>query len=234
MIVNVAVKDKSIKVSVGDGKQTFKWLASVVQSRIAQYNLLKNHYEKDSHIVTEIRNHAGELINPGDCIFEHYGPSGLNVTATISTSFPIDDWENPDMGDWMRVAYIKSEIGQHWATEMEAWRDSLRRMKELQGSTGDAADSHMNNLIVQRAMPPPSNLITIGYNFSESDINSAFDLDWGTMKWQWLKPTDHEKSALGDVLKSYYSLVCNLFAHYCGTGQGMLVDMRCCFFLFQW
>jgi hypothetical protein len=62
MIIEVKVKDRMVSVSVGDGKQTFKWLASVVQARIQQYGVLKSRFEDDNYIVTEVRNRSGELI----------------------------------------------------------------------------------------------------------------------------------------------------------------------------
>jgi hypothetical protein len=37
------------------------------------------------------------------------------------------------------------------------------------------------------------------------------------MKWSWLPVLDPVR--LGDCLRSLYSSVCNIFAHYCGVGQ---------------
>ena len=213
MIVTVKVNESSLKISVGDGKQSFKWLASVIASRIKENKKLRSLYEQESYIVTELRNASDELLNPADYLYEHAGQGGLTVSATLATSFPTDEWENPNMNHWMKASYVHSEVGSHWAEEIDAWRDSLERMKETNGT----------NILVQRALPPQSNLIQInGYSFTEADINSAFDLDWGAMKWNWLSPTDHQKNLIGDVLKSHYTLICNIFAHYCGLGKGKL------------
>ena len=217
MIVNVKVYDANVKISCGNGRQNFKWLASVVQARIKQYGVLKHRFEKDTYIITEIRNTSGQLLNPADLLCEHAPSGNLEVTAVIATSFPVDEWENPEMGDWMRSAFVKSDIGVNWVTEIEAWRDSLTKMKaSSKGEGGQDA-----NIMLHRAQPQSSNFIQIGFDFTETDINSAFDLDWSIMKWDWLQPSELLKNQLGDVLKTNYALICNIFAHYCGVGQGM-------------
>jgi len=81
---------------------------------------------------------------------------------------------------------------------------------------------------LHRAQPQTSNFIQIGFDFTESGIDYAFDLDWSVMKWDWLQPSELLKNQLGDVLKQNYTSLCNLFAHYCGVGQGNQPD---CFFV---
>lgn len=217
MIINVKVKDATVKISCGNGRQSVRWLGSVVQSRIKQYGVLKNRFEDDNYIVTEIRNTDGHLLNPADLLCEHSDSGTLSVTAIVATSFPVDEWEIPELGDWMRNAHVKSTVGMQWVTEIEAWRDSLKTMKQKKNT-----DGHESNILLHRAQPPSSNLVQIGHNFTESDIDSAFDLDWSVMKWDWLQPTELQKNQIGDVLKSNYAVVCNFFAHYCGVGQGNL------------
>ncbi|KAJ1437193.1 hypothetical protein B484DRAFT_392916, partial [Ochromonadaceae sp. CCMP2298] len=183
MIIEVKVKDQNVSISVGDGKQTFKWLASVVQARIQQYGVLKSRFENDNYIVTEVRNKSGELINPADRLYEHADLGKCSVTAIVATSFPVgmtaftvfitvfitvftpvftvsitiftvftvftvftlsitvfnvfitvftvfitvftvDEWENPQMGEWMKSAVVKSGVGANWHSEIDAWRDS--------------------------------------------------------------------------------------------------------------
>jgi hypothetical protein len=220
MIVTVKVLDETVKVSCGNGRQNFKWLGSVVQSRIKQYGVLKNKFQEDHYIVTEIRNTDGQLLNPLDLLTEHAIGDNLSCTATVVSSFPVDEWENPEMGDWVRIANVKSEIGMNWANEVQAWRESVDKVKKSSSAKADGSTETSSNMLLHRALPPNSNLIQIGFDFSQSDINSAFDLDWSVMKWDWLQPTDMQKSLLGDVMKTNYALVCNVFAHYSGVGQG--------------
>ena len=217
MFVHAKVRDATVKISCGNGRQSFRWLGSVVQSRIKQYGVLKNKFEDENYIVTEIRNMDGQLLNPMDLLCEHADSDNLNVVATVVSAFPVDEWEVPEMGDWLKEAHVKSKTGHHWMTEIEAWRDSLKTMKAAQSNYEDKEV----NILAHRANPVSSNLIQIGFDFSEADIYSAFDLDWSIMKWDWLQPSELLKNQLGDALKSNYAIICNFFAHYCGVGQGM-------------
>lgn len=217
MIVKVKLFDTSFDVSVGNGHQTFKWLASVIQGRINSNKMLLKKIGNASYIVTEIRNTFDELLNPADMIFEHSGPNGLVVTAITSTSYPVDEWENPDPGDWMKGAYVQSKAGKHWTIEIDAWRESLKQLK----AAHNGEDVDYDKLLTQRFEPQSTTtFIKIGFDFSESDITSAFNLDWNNMKWSWLKLSESERNATGDTLKKSYAMICNVFAHYCGIGQG--------------
>jgi hypothetical protein len=223
MIINVKVRDATVKISCGNGRQTIRWLGSVVQARIKQYDVLRKNFEEDNYIVTEIRNADGLLLNPADLICEHASSDTLTVIATVVTTFPVDEWEIPEMGDWLKGATIKSKTGQHWFSEIEAWRDSLKSLQAAQNAGEDVE----TNILVHKAHPPTSSLIQIGFDFSESDINSAFDLDWAVMRWDWLQPTELLRNQLGDALKSNYAAICNVFTHYCGVGQGSATLHMC-------
>jgi hypothetical protein len=195
-----------IKIKCGDGTQSFKWLATVIESRIKQYNLLRASFEKEQFIVSELKNVDGELLNPLDQIYEHaIGPS-LQIEAVVSKEYPLDEWENPNMSSWMKGAYLNSEDGLRYANEIEAWRESVNNQKST-------------NRNMQNARPTTS-FIKIGYDFSEADIQSAFELDWQSMKWPWLEnASESHKNQIGRVLSQRYGMVCNVFAHYCGIGQ---------------
>lgn len=185
-----------------------------MQGRLKTMNVLRRSLETDQYIVTEVRNTNGELINPKDKIYEHAGPSGLVVQASISTAFPVDDWENPAMNDWMQAGYVHSQAGQHWVKEINVWRSNLAQLKSSE-QHGDLNTS----LLAQRVLPQTSRLIKIGFDFSEADVETAFNLDWKGMQWDWVPLGEAGKSAVGDLLKGSYSLVCNVFAHYAGTGK---------------
>lgn len=228
----VKVKDHELNISVGNGQQNFQWLASVIQERLKQFQVLRKSLDPEHYIVTELRNQENELLNPKDKIYEHATPSGLIITAILATAFPVDDWENPIFNDWMQVAYLHSSTHQNWAKEMEAWRINLQEIKkntannqnhEIFGLGNDAAKYVDINatLLASKAIPHSARLIKIGFDFTESDVELAFNLDWQIMNWKWLGPMNEiQKNKLGDVIKINYSLICNIFAHYAGIGKG--------------
>lgn len=230
IVVRVLVDGQHVDISCGKAQQSFQWLATVVQQRIKQFNLMRKSLQQESFIVTEIRNQDGELINPQDKVYEHVGSSGLTVRATVVTNYPVDDWENPKINDWMQVAYIHSKAGYQWATEIEGWRQTLSAATE--GDTVSYPSSsrmpfmpHANTTssnINKKLLPSQSSLIQIGEHFTPQDIETAFNLDWQAMSWRWLPSatfTDTARSRLGVILKENYGLVCNLFVHYAGEGR---------------
>jgi hypothetical protein len=116
----------------------------------------------------------------------------------------MDAWGNPVFGDWYYAAFVNSTTGKKWITEMEIWRDKLDRDPSLEPSVME------------------SNLIQIGESFSERDVETAFELDWYQMKWRWLgfSMSEQNMTALKSAFSRNYAILCHLFAHYCGYGQG--------------
>jgi hypothetical protein len=226
MKARVLVGGHQLEVSVGSGSQSFQWLASVVQERLKAQNVLRKSLQVDSYIITEIRNANGELINPKDKLYEHATTTtGLVVSATVATAFPVDDWENPQMNDWMQAAYVHSAVGKHWAQEIDAWRVSLQQIKSRAEVGLGGHDLHNLNtsLMTQRLIPQTAQFVKIGFDFTEADVELAFNLDWQAMQWKWLSTDtrgDALRSKIGDVLKASYALVCNVFTHYAGAGKG--------------
>jgi hypothetical protein len=228
-IVRILVKGHTIDVSCGKGEQSFQWLASVVEGRLKMFNVLRKSLDEEAFIVTEIRNQAGELLNPRDKIYEHVGPSGLTVHATVETKFPVDDWENPKLNPWMQAAHIHSLTGQQWATEIEGWRINLDELKQQTAmkSTENANSSSLtsrerlnSNLLAQKIIPTSSSLVKIGFDFTEADVEMAFNLDWQAISLRWIPNfSDLLRSKLGVYLKREYSIICNIFAHYAGVGK---------------
>lgn len=213
MIVKVQIGNNEkmvVNVSCGEGKQSFKWLAGVIQARIKEFGILRKTFDTDAYIVTEMRNAEGDMINPKDAIFEHVQMvNGQTITAIISKSYPVDEWEYPEINDWMKVAYLESKVGKYYQNEISAWRENIEKLK--------SAKSFNNNLLSPRKLN--STIIKIGFDFTEDDIIAAFELDWGNMHWDWLTTNKQQINAIGDALKQQYSIICNVFAHYCGTGQ---------------
>lgn len=209
VVVTVKLREVTISIPCGSGKQNFRWLASTIQTRMKENEKLRKNYDIDNCIVTELRNHLGELLNPKDLIEEHSGPSGMNVNAVISAKFPLDEWENPEIGPWMKGAYLKSAHGQYWNSELEAWRINVKN------SLDQSSDPMLSR---------GSSFVQVGYDFSKEDIRMAFDLDTKNMKWISLKQYgDAQIIKVIDVLELHYALICNIFAHYCGMGRGHLI-----------
>ena len=202
--VTVKVKDSELSITCGDGKQTFKWLALVIQTKIKDDSSLRKKFDVNSFIVSEIRNIFGELLNPNDLIEDHAGPSGISVSAVLSSKFPLDQWENPQIGTWYKSAYVKSDIGKYWNSELDAWRTSVKDIDEASKQNEEKRGSHF---------------IQVGFDFTAEDVNTAFEFDSKNMKWDWIT-ADLTISKLMEVLRINYLFICNIFAHYCGVGQG--------------
>jgi hypothetical protein len=235
MHVKVIVKNEELSISCGPGQQSFQWLAAVIQERLKTFRILRKSLEPETYIVTELRNAEGELINPKDKIFEHNTASGLIVHAMLANSFPVDEWENPVYNDWMEVAHLNSGQNQNWSKEMSVWRENLAEIKKNSSATeniyglSNEAAKHIdinNALLASKALPQntAAKLIKIGFDFTEADVELAFNLDWQIMSWKWMNSSmnDLQKNKLGDILKLNYSLICNIFSHYAGVAKGML------------
>lgn len=203
MKVIVNVRSKTIEISVGDGRQTFKWLALVVTSRLKQYKVLRSSFEEDCCVVLSISDMNGNLINPNDSICD-ICRNGGEVVAEVSDELPSDSFGNPIMTEWMVAAYVKSESGITWQMEMEAWRERAK--------TASSPEQHEE---------PKTTLLYIG-EFSDEEVSSAFELDWRQMDWAWfgLADSDVELRDLRELLRENYALICKIFSHFCGVGRG--------------
>ena len=188
-----------VVVNVQEAKQSFKWLANVVQSRIIQAT------NSNRVIVTGISNKQDELIDPRDKICEHaqWDEGNWHVKATMAVQFPNDEWGNPVYGDWVSAAYLNNEDNYRWSMEMESWRNKL-----------SAASSANQEVEISAA---GNNLIQIG---GQPDIDTAFELDWSVMDWKHLPSmSSFQKDNLRKVLQNNYDLILAIFMHYCGAGS---------------
>lgn len=210
VVVFVTVNEVTLSpINVGSGKQSFKWLASVIQARLKEDSTLRSTYDKDGCIVNAMKNMKGELINPMDLILEHADEDkSVDIIAEICSDFPSDEWGNPVLGDWYFSAFVKSKDGFKWGSEIDAWR-----IKSSGDGDGDGGS--------ERSSALGSSLVQIGETYSDIDIEAVFNLDWNQMHWDWLNFTlsEQQTTALKKSLKRSYSTICNLFAHYCGYGQ---------------
>lgn len=208
--VKVSVSNKEIDIKVGDGRQNFKWLASTIQSRIKEFNILRDDYQDDGIIITCIKNMNDELINPIDCIYEHVNIDEeiiiLNVNAEIATKYDSDQWGFPIMNNWLSSAYLRSQHGISWNNEMTAFRDNF---------------NNDNNKLNEYSSAGYSNLVQIGDVLSESELSMAYELDWNQMKFTWIENilTEGQRILLHDVLKKNYFIIYNIFLQYCGIAK---------------
>lgn len=247
VIVSLLNTNVKIKVSVGEGYQSIKWLASVVQTRIANEKLLRHLNILDQVIVKSVKNGRGELLNPSDLILEHR-PVGdidaLDVTVDWMEEFQSDAWGHPVYEDWLQAAYMNSECTSKWAFESQIWRESevhrIARDKEYaqfdddvdgnpvlarmamakRKATVSRRSEEKDDEIDDESKPTGSSLVQIGSDFSAAEIDAAFALDWGNMNFVWYNNmTELNKIAVHDTMKQHYSIICNLFVHYCGMGK---------------
>lgn len=154
--IEVSISDSEEKMSfkVKEGKQTFKWLAQVVQSRLTTPSSTRiiTAEETNCKLVSAIQTTDNELINPRDCIADHADKDGLcKCVATVVTSFPSDVWGNPVYGDWTTAAYLRSELGMQWAADMTKWRERLEA--GLIDSSGRLADTSALVVVTSQAEP---------------------------------------------------------------------------------
>jgi len=77
--------DKLTPINVGSGRQTFKWLAAVIQSRLIEDSVLRLAYNSENCIISAIKNVKDELINPMDLILEHSDEDKkVNIIAEVN------------------------------------------------------------------------------------------------------------------------------------------------------
>ena len=209
--VKVNVANKELIIKVGDGRQNFKWLAQTLQSRIKEFNILRDEYQDEGIIITCLKNIKGELINPIDCIYEHVNIDNendiiiLNINAEIATKYEADQWGFPIINDWQSNAYVRTQHGITWNNEMTAFRDNFQN--------GNNSNEYQSAAY--------SNLVQIGEALSESELSMAYELDWNQMKFTWLEDilTEGQRVLLHDVLQNHYYILYNLFLQYCGIAK---------------
>ena len=119
------------------------------------------------------------------------------------SQFDSDEFGNPILNEWMTVAHIHSEEGLRWHNEMKAWREKNQQ-------------SNDSNQTID------TNFVPVGDITTPSDLLTVFHVDWKQINWKWLPFMLHEEneSLLKNCFHINYDIICFLFAHYCGHGEG--------------
>lgn len=200
MIIYVQVREKTIEISIGDGSQTIKWLASVVSQRLKTQGILRKSFEDEYRTVVNFKDESGEVLNPHDSICNVASDKDVLLAEVVDT-LKIDEYGNTIFTPWMLAAYVKSEHGIRWYSEMEAYRRDEAKEDEEEETKS-------------------SSLVFVG-ELSGRDAERAFLMDWNQMDWSWLgfSESDVELRELKQLLKSKYGLLCRIFSHYCGVGR---------------
>ena len=131
--VNVFVEESCHSISVGGGKQTFRWLAQCIQSRLLLMKSMRSSNKAERFRINALRNKGNELINPFDLIVEHL-PLDINlleVYADCQFNANIDDSGNPLYTEWESSAYVVSEEGRNWFDNLENARNQEKKAKKL-------------------------------------------------------------------------------------------------------
>lgn len=82
--VKVEVRGILLKIPVGNGTQSFKWLASVVQAKLQDKGTLRKIGFTESAFVSAIKNESGLLINPHDIINDHLVDLGYDEISPFT------------------------------------------------------------------------------------------------------------------------------------------------------
>eukprot|EP01006_Ploeotia_vitrea_P002846 TRINITY_DN1091_c0_g1_i1.p1 TRINITY_DN1091_c0_g1~~TRINITY_DN1091_c0_g1_i1.p1 ORF type:complete len:541 (+),score=-13.90 TRINITY_DN1091_c0_g1_i1:192-1814(+) len=192
IVVDVKIDDTILKISVGEGTQSFKWLAQAVMLRRGK---------KEANVISGFRNQNGELISPLDKIFEHSYKHQIKVTAECIPSIDIDEYGDPILSEWMQAAYIKSESSMQYFDELTAWRSKLN-----QTVTNEMENNNQTDAV---------SLVQIG-ELTEKDLDSAFSLDWSQMK---LNNLSINTDNLKQLIRQIYHELSNIFIYYAGYGH---------------
>jgi hypothetical protein len=217
--VNAVNTGKSLSINIGDGKQTIRWLSTVVASRAKESKLVLTDFPENNFIVTGVRNVEGTLINPADAICEHMSgsdPDRITLIVDLLSTFPSDEWGNPKLTNWQVNAFVHSKPGIKWAVETEAWRERNRAGGEEEYEEEQGAAEALSSR-------DDYNFVQIGSNFTAADVEMAFSLDVKQIKCSWLPSSSSSvdmMESLAGIAKASYDVICNVYAHYCGVGEG--------------
>jgi hypothetical protein len=213
MQVKIRILEREIVVEVGNGHQTVRWLAQTVQARIALKKLMRLEFAEEKLIVTAIRNASGDIISPYMEIAEAISDPSIPLKADVSDSTPTDEHGNPVLTQWTLDAYVKSVPGKNFFQGNKGWKRNPSRMR-TPGTRGRSGAGGMLSA---------DGLVFVG-NMSDSGVLTAFELDWPQIDWGFAlqEVSNDDMDRLKDGIMRCYDVICRLFQHYAGLGQGGL------------
>ena len=160
-------------------------------------------------MVAKFKDLEGDEIHPLDLLYQYSSDesSVLTVVAELVDIMPIDEFGNPILSEFQKVAYINSDATKKWNNDLELWN-------EKNNNTNDSQHESKENEDIQ--------YVYIGELSTENDFINAFELDWNKIDWDWfhirnnnIKITDIQK-----ITRLHYKNIYTIFLHYCGYGQG--------------
>jgi len=197
-----------MNVSTGDGRQNFKWLASVVSERLRKVISTKLKVGDSGVVVVGFTDIHGDEIHPIDMIFE-YVPQDANTASFIAKTveqMPDDEYGNPIFSEFQEIAYVTRDETKRYYRELELWKHQT--------------DKNIDYPEDKDGRAPSATLVYVG-QLTQQDLDAAYELDWQRMNWFWFgeSATDRIMAVLKEIYKSNYSMICQVFSHYCGDGR---------------
>ena len=202
MKVVVLVQRQPLEIEVGEGHQSFRWLAQVVSARIKRFKVLRATFEEEKQLVLRLTHQNGTEIDPNSEICDGV-EDGSSIVAEVTDSVPSDSHGNVALTSWMQDAYVQSGAHIAFIRGNEAWKRNPTRMR-----TATAQDTASDSLIF------------VG-ELTDADVATAFELDWPLIDWSWVFDDPDEKFMyqLKDNLRDHYGPLCCIFTHYAGHGR---------------
>ena len=219
--VNVFVEEECHSISVGGGKQTFRWLAQCIQSRLLLMKSMRSNNKAERFRINALRNKGNELINPFDLIVEHL-PLEINlleVFADCQFNANIDNSGNPLYTEWESTAYVVSEEGRNWFDNLENARNEEKEAKNNEYKASEIAigDIFLSTEEAQKAYQTDKKIFNYINSFDIYSSSSRSSSRGGESK-----SSNNASNTFSDtiykLIASHYIYYSNLFLLYAGPG----------------
>jgi hypothetical protein len=188
-------------ISLGDGRQTFRWLAKAVESRVSVFKLARTataEHGSDLNLVTAFKNRTGELLNPFDMIYEHGEKDAdqIDIWAESTAELVIDNNGDPEYPEWLSAAFVISDEGRKW-------QNTITHFRENNSDTGKGA-----------------NAVLVGDVSDGQGAVAAFNIDVSNLNFDMIDtPKNIIMKNLIEGLRGSYGSFCGLFGHFCGAAE---------------
>jgi hypothetical protein len=201
MMLQVAIHHPDagiVEMSLGDGRQTFRWLAKALEARLSVFKTLRDSNSADKCVICAFKNASGELLNPFDMIFEHAedGAEKVEVWAESQSKIEIDGNGDPVYPEWLSAAFVMSDEGRKWQSSISHFREN--------GHNAEAS----------------SNMVQVGQVTDGQGAISAFNVDVSNLDFARLGMDKNMlMKVLAESLRPSYAAICGLFAHFSGSAE---------------